>query len=311
MTVGRAGGLRTWRLPGFLPAALAATLALLLVGTGLWAHALRARDRTLASRVAALSGQQAALAAERTEVAEAKAALAAQSEEASSLRSTVAALQGQATHVRELRVKVAALLGKAAPPPAAPRQVAAKMRTAHDVLAQVEQTLPAFDRSLQALGGELNGWRQNALQTPSIWPVRGPITSPFGPRPNPFGPGVEFHHGVDIGVPTGTAVHVTASGVVITAGWNNVYGNMVRVDHGNGIVTLYGHNSKLLVHAGEHVVKGQVIADSGSTGMSTGPHVHYGVYVDGTAVNPERYLPGGGSDLQANAGTRRGGYGGG
>jgi murein DD-endopeptidase MepM/ murein hydrolase activator NlpD len=99
-----------------------------------------------------------------------------------------------------------------------------------------------------------------------------------------------MHEGIDIAVPTGTPVAAAASGTVITAGWLGGYGNLVVIDHGNGLATAYGHNSGLAVGVGQSVAQGQVIAYSGSTGHSTGPHVHFEVRVNGSPVDPLGYL---------------------
>lgn len=127
--------------------------------------------------------------------------------------------------------------------------------------------------------------------TPSIWPVNGPITSNFGYRNNPTGSGVGFHSGVDIAVDYGTPVRATAAGKVTIAGWVDGYGNLVEIDHGNGFTTRYGHNSILLVVPGQEVQTGDIISLAGSTGNSTGPHVHYEVRVNGTPTNPLLFLP--------------------
>ncbi len=125
---------------------------------------------------------------------------------------------------------------------------------------------------------------------PSGYPYYGAITSPFGWRSSPFVKGkVGFHTGLDIQAPMGTPVRATQTGVVSQAGWSDVYGRMVMIDHGAGWVTLYGHNSKLLVSVGQRAVKGQIIAYSGSTGMSTGPHIHYEIRHNGVQVNPAKY----------------------
>jgi len=113
-------------------------------------------------------------------------------------------------------------------------------------------------------------------------PARGRITSSFGYR------GSEFHTGVDIGVPIGTPVHAADNGRVIFAGWDGNYGKLVKIDHNNGIVTYYAHNSKIAVKVGQVVAKGQVISYSGSTGRSTGPHLHFEVRKNGTPINPLR-----------------------
>ena len=122
---------------------------------------------------------------------------------------------------------------------------------------------------------------------PSIWPTTGEVTSPYGLR---WG-GTDFHPGMDIANDMGTPIVATADGVVDYAGWNaGGYGNMVDIDHGNGIMTRYGHASQVVVSTGQHVKRGQLIAYMGSTGFSTGPHVHYEVHVNGNRVNPISYL---------------------
>jgi len=117
-----------------------------------------------------------------------------------------------------------------------------------------------------------------------IWPVSGPVTSYFGWR---WG---RMHEGIDIAVPTGTPVVAAASGRVVYAGWMGGYGNLVLIDHGGGLGTAYGHNSGFAVGTGQSVSQGQVIAYAGSTGNSTGPHVHFEVRVNGSAVDPLGYL---------------------
>ena len=121
-----------------------------------------------------------------------------------------------------------------------------------------------------------------------IWPVKGTITSNYGYR-YIFGR-TSFHGGLDIGVPTGTSVKAADGGKVIKAGWDNSYGYHVIIRHDNGMETCYAHNSKLLVKVGDKVYQGQIIAKSGSTGNSTGPHCHFEIRVNGTRVNPRPYL---------------------
>ena len=125
-----------------------------------------------------------------------------------------------------------------------------------------------------------------------MWPVMGPVTSGFGEREDPVlgnGEG-EFHEGVDIGDPDGTPVHAPAGGRVIKAGPGTGYGREIEIDHGNGIVTVYGHLQGYNVVAGETVVKGQVIGYVGHSGRATGSHLHYEVEVRGIPVNPHKYL---------------------
>lgn len=140
--------------------------------------------------------------------------------------------------------------------------------------------------SLANLRESLQERNARAAATPSIWPADGVVSSRFGWR---WG-GSDWHPGIDIAADWGTPIMVAADGVVVASGWNGGYGRQVMVDHGHGVVTLYAHNSENLVAVGQRVKKGQLIAYMGSTGFSTGPHVHYEVRVNGTAVNPASFL---------------------
>ena len=122
------------------------------------------------------------------------------------------------------------------------------------------------------------------------WPTSGRITSYFGGRSSPGGIGSTNHKGIDIAAPKGTPVYASDGGTVTYAGWMSGYGYLVRIDHGNGYVTYYGHNSSLLVSVGQHVYKGQQIARVGSTGNSTGNHCHFEIRYNGVAKNPLNYL---------------------
>lgn len=123
-----------------------------------------------------------------------------------------------------------------------------------------------------------------------IWPVNGVVTSPYGYRTHPIFGTTIYHSGMDIGVDYGTPVHAADGGVVVEAGWISGYGYAVIIDHGNGLSTLYGHNQELAVSEGQSVSQGQVIAYAGSTGNSTGPHVHFEVRANGDPVDPSAYL---------------------
>jgi murein DD-endopeptidase MepM/ murein hydrolase activator NlpD len=125
---------------------------------------------------------------------------------------------------------------------------------------------------------------------PSLWPVNGILSSSFGGRTDPFSGEGAFHTGIDLATASRTPVHVTADGVVLSAGWSGAYGKRVVVDHGNGFQTYYAHLSQWLVVPGQEVRLGEVIGLSGATGRVTSPHVHYEVRVSGTPVNPYRYL---------------------
>lgn len=127
---------------------------------------------------------------------------------------------------------------------------------------------------------------------PSIWPVTGVLRSGVGMRNNPFGgSSVEFHKGQDISAPSGTPVYATADGVVVIARWVKGYGNGIYIDHGNGISTRYGHLSRIDVVAGQTVKRGEHLGLVGSTGRSTGPHLHYEVRINGQPTSPLPYLP--------------------
>jgi murein DD-endopeptidase MepM/ murein hydrolase activator NlpD len=131
-----------------------------------------------------------------------------------------------------------------------------------------------------------------ASYTPNLWPVVGAISSSFGEREDPvLGTGEgEFHTGLDIAGPLGTPIHATADGVVVSAQLENGYGRMVRIDHGHGLQTCYGHMSGFAVTAGQSVSRGQVIGYIGHSGRTTGNHVHYEVRIHNTPVNPHKYL---------------------
>jgi len=128
--------------------------------------------------------------------------------------------------------------------------------------------------------------------TPSIWPVTGELTDGFGGRRNPFGGySSEFHAGQDIATLTGTPVAASANGTVIFAGCQNGYGQIVIIDHGDGLTTRYGHLSKIEATVGQSISRGDVLGRVGSTGRSTGPHLHYEVRINDKPVDPMQYLP--------------------
>jgi murein DD-endopeptidase MepM/ murein hydrolase activator NlpD len=126
--------------------------------------------------------------------------------------------------------------------------------------------------------------------SPNGWPAVGKISSVFGMREHPRYGGRKLHTGIDITMPKGTPLHATADGVVSFADRNGGNGNIVVIEHGHGLTTVYAHNSKNSVKAGQAVKRGEVIALSGSTGVSTGPHVHYEVWRDGQSINPAPFL---------------------
>ncbi len=131
---------------------------------------------------------------------------------------------------------------------------------------------------------------QLLASTPSVWPAPGWVTSAFGIREDPYTSERVMHLGVDVAAREGTNVLAPARGAVVYAGQRGAYGNMVAVDHGNGIITHYAHLERVLVKVGDTVTRGQHIGNVGNTGRSTGPHLHYEVRVGGVPVNPKRFI---------------------
>ena len=161
---------------------------------------------------------------------------------------------------------------------------------------QYEEALDELEAESQRLESVIRNLQRGSDDVPQatgsfVWPVRGRISSPFGRRVHPITGKVRNHSGIDIALPQGNPVVAAQSGKVIHSGWINGYGYTVIIDHGGGISTLYGHNSALTVRAGQSVKRGERIARVGSTGLSTGPHVHFEVRQNGVAVNPMNWLP--------------------
>lgn len=165
-----------------------------------------------------------------------------------------------------------------------------KVEELNQLVQEIQQSARAREQSLKTLRDSLADRNARLAATPSIWPTSGDVTSRFGWRNSPWGWGSDWHPGIDIANDYGTPVQATADGYVAFSGWYGGYGKMVKIDHGNGIETIYGHNDELLVQVGQSVKKGEVISYMGNTGASTGTHVHYEVRVNGTAVNPANFL---------------------
>ncbi len=123
-----------------------------------------------------------------------------------------------------------------------------------------------------------------------IWPVQGKITSKYGWRDHPIRKEYLFHTGIDIAIPYGTPIYAAEAGIVQFSGWSEGYGNLVIIRHRDNSLTYYGHNLELLVQKGDTIRQGKVIAFSGSTGVSTGPHLHFEIRINGRHTNPLRYL---------------------
>jgi murein DD-endopeptidase MepM/ murein hydrolase activator NlpD len=146
------------------------------------------------------------------------------------------------------------------------------------------------EQSLQELSLAAEQKSSRWAATPSIWPVKGWVTSGFGPRVSPFTEKPAWHDGLDIGAAANAPVQAPAQGRVTTVGFDPKLGNTVKVDHGFGIETLYGHLAKALVKEGQRVKRGEVVGLVGSTGLATGPHLHYMVKVHGQSLDPVKYI---------------------
>ncbi|GJL54233.1 MAG: peptidase M24 [Nitrospirales bacterium] len=173
-----------------------------------------------------------------------------------------------------------------------------KDATEHERIRDIEVGLRWIDAQskvekniLDTLLNTANLRAERWASTPSIWPVKGPITSKFGPRVSPFTGKKALHAGIDIGSPRGTEVRAPSAGKVVVAAYDARMGKFIRIDHGFGIETTYGHLSKMHVKYGQKVKRGMLIGLVGSTGkFSTGPHLHYQVAVNDRVVDPVQYI---------------------
>ena len=156
----------------------------------------------------------------------------------------------------------------------------------------VKATSDSTFKQLFSSWKKLDNLQVGAFAVPSEKPVRtAAFTSGYGVRSDPFGGGAARHMGIDLAGPSGTPIYATADGVVSASGYNNGgYGNLIKLDHGRGVETRYGHLSAMLVAAGQRVARGQLIGRMGSTGRSTGSHLHYEVRIEGKAVNPIPFM---------------------
>lgn len=196
-------------------------------------------------------------------------------------------------HVIEQRTISARLIASRDALHAAEHDKATTLDTIQGERAEYEHEVEVLEAESAALAAQIRSAQEQAVATGSSpapnpgglsWPVSGPVVSGFGPR------GGRLHEGIDIIAASGTPVRASAAGTVIHAGWLGGYGLLVVIDHGGGLSTAYAHNSSLARGVGARVVQGEVIAYVGSTGNSSGPHVHFEVRVNGTAVDPMGYL---------------------
>ncbi len=160
----------------------------------------------------------------------------------------------------------------------------------HNSIDKLNEDANTREKSFNELMAFLHEQKSILASTPSIWPVKGWITSGFGIRQSPFSSGVEFHKGLDISTRFGKEVIAPADGLVIVSAFDPQDGNFIKIDHGHGLATGYAHLSRMAVKQGARVKRGQIIGYVGDTGRSTGSHLHYAVFVNNVPVNPKRYL---------------------
>jgi len=159
-----------------------------------------------------------------------------------------------------------------------------------DLLNKMSESNTGDDTGMETVKETEGELQQYMDSMPTLWPIEGRITSKFGDRQDPFLFGSKFHSGFDIAAQYYAPVKAAGSGEVTFAAYSGDYGNCVIIDHGYGIASVYGHNSSILVKVGQKVKKGDTIAKAGSTGRSTGPHVHFEVRIDDKPVDPSGFL---------------------
>lgn len=198
------------------------------------------------------------------------------------IRSLETDFRTKVTELNEVQERQALLLAKLQ---THRKQLASYVTGLEHLTVAMENKLQAMIRSRSAMTGPIPMGTGRFIH-----PVEGPVTSPFGYRTHPVLGTTRFHSGMDFGVEYGTGIHAADNGVVIVAEWYGGYGNCVIIQHTKDLVTLYGHCSQLYVKNGDTVRQGQSIAAVGSTGMSTGPHLHFEVRQNGTPVDPSSFL---------------------
>ena len=194
-------------------------------------------------------------------------------------------------HLSSVETSQSALAGQASPSAGSTglneQELVASIKDGIDWLSKEAATQ---EQSLQELSLAAEQKSSRWAATPSIWPVKGWVTSGFGPRVSPFTEKPTWHDGLDIGAAANAPVQAPAQGRVTTVGFDPKLGNLVKVDHGFGIETIYGHLAKALVKEGQRVKRGEVVGLVGSTGLATGPHLHYMVKVHGQTFDPIKYI---------------------
>jgi len=206
----------------------------------------------------------------------------------SHLQSRVAFLEAESDHVRQMAEEIGLEIENNSawePHTKAGTGGPEELESFADDIARIES-------KLTQLRAHLEKEKVRLATTPMGWPVGGRVTDRFGIRRNPFGGGWEFHSGIDFEASLGEPVRATADGTVVYAAYRSGYGNLVIIDHGNGITTFYGHLSTISVSVGDAITRGQKVGRAGSTGRSTGYHVHYEIRLDDRPVNPIAFAGG-------------------
>lgn len=289
-------GLRQFHVPGLAVPLAAGVVGLGLVGGGAavldWADA-----RVERSALASLRVENERLAAQLVEIREAVEVFENRMAENLELEQSYRNLANLEAIPEDVR-----LLGVGGPPPfseladeASPSVLVREARETLNRLDDLNRQAQFQSANFREMMDSLRETRQELAHVPSISPVEeGFFSSGYGLRRDPFTGRTAMHRGADFSAWTGTPVRATADGLVTKASQQGELGLMIEIDHGNGVATRYGHNSRLLVKVGERVKRGDRIAHVGSTGRSTSPHCHYEVRVDGNPVNPWRYILDGG-----------------
>jgi murein DD-endopeptidase MepM/ murein hydrolase activator NlpD len=228
-----------------------------------------------------------------------------QKQEINDLRNRTSTINQKLTALSELEEKVRSMVGLKIPTENASPSTTSRSfdRSAYGTDAD-ELTSDALDGNLDVLAAEMDSKIDNFSELitdvddqlkildarPDLVPTKGKVTSKFGYRVSPFTGKRQFHQGIDIANDKGTPVYAAGTGIVTFSGWNAGYGKTIIVSHGNGYRSVYAHNNENLVEAGKKVKKGDIIAKMGSTGKSTGPHLHFEIHSKGAQINPENIL---------------------
>ncbi|MFT5682678.1 MAG: hypothetical protein ACI8RZ_003602 [Myxococcota bacterium] len=158
------------------------------------------------------------------------------------------------------------------------------------LLSRTERLLVALRLAEPAMARQVNAERIRRQTTPAIWPVRGLLSSGYGMRRSPVTWRYKLHSGIDIAAPPGTPIIASGAGTVVLSEYHAGYGNLIEIEHSDGVVSRYAHCSRLLVEVGAAVLRGDLIATVGSTGQSTGPHLHYEILIDGEFIDPMEFI---------------------